>query len=125
MPRRDGPLPALLLQTGPSSGAGVPGGVIVVIEPLLSIGSGLVGAAPILDVFNEYRGQIMTPAYEDDPEQRKVVPKEQWYVAPARPPASNTPVVEPERTHLVACVPNFWNSTQCGQARSAVQGVQY
>jgi hypothetical protein len=31
--------------------------------------------------------QIMTPAYEGDPEQPKVVPKEQWYAAPARPPA--------------------------------------
>lgn len=38
----------------------------------------------ILDVFNEYGIQIMTPAYEGDPEQAKVVPKEQWYSAPAR-----------------------------------------
>ena len=30
----------------------------------------------ILDVFNEYGVQIMTPAYEGDPEQPKVVPKE-------------------------------------------------
>jgi small-conductance mechanosensitive channel len=40
----------------------------------------------ILDVFNEHGVQIMTPAYEGDPEQPKVVPKEQWYPAPARPP---------------------------------------
>ena len=40
----------------------------------------------ILDVFNEYGVQIMTPAYEGDPEMPKVVPKEQWYPAPARPP---------------------------------------
>jgi small-conductance mechanosensitive channel len=38
----------------------------------------------ILDVFNEYGIQIMTPAYEGDPEQPKVVPKDQWYTAPAR-----------------------------------------
>ncbi len=38
----------------------------------------------ILDLFNEYGVQIMTPAYEGDPEQPKVVPREQWYVAPAR-----------------------------------------
>jgi small-conductance mechanosensitive channel len=38
----------------------------------------------ILDVFNEYGVQIMTPAYERDPEQRKVVPREQWYAPPAR-----------------------------------------
>jgi small-conductance mechanosensitive channel len=40
----------------------------------------------ILDVFNEYGVQIMTPAYEGDPEQPKVVPKEQWYTAPAKAP---------------------------------------
>ncbi len=40
----------------------------------------------ILDVFNEYGVQIMTPAYEGDPEQPKIVPKEQWYAAPARAP---------------------------------------
>jgi len=38
----------------------------------------------ILDVFNEYGVQIMTPAYEGDPEQPKIVPKNQWYAAPAR-----------------------------------------
>ena len=27
----------------------------------------------------------MTPAYEGDPEQPKVVPREQWFTAPARP----------------------------------------
>lgn len=41
----------------------------------------------IQDVFNEYGVQIMTPAYEGDPEQAKIVPKDQWYAAPARPPA--------------------------------------
>lgn len=44
----------------------------------------------ILDVFNEYGVQIMTPAYEGDPEQPKVVPKEQWYTAPARLPEEQT-----------------------------------
>ena len=42
----------------------------------------------ILDVFNEHGVQIMTPAYEGDPEQPKVVPKEQWYSAPAIEAAS-------------------------------------
>ncbi len=37
----------------------------------------------ILDVFNEYGVQIMTPAYESDPKQAKLVPREQWYAAPA------------------------------------------
>ena len=41
----------------------------------------------ILDVFNEYDVQIMTPAYEGDPEQPKIVPKDQWYAAPASAPA--------------------------------------
>ena len=39
----------------------------------------------ILDVFNEYGVQIMTPAYEGDAEQPKVVPKARWYEAPAEP----------------------------------------
>ena len=37
----------------------------------------------ILDVFNEYGVQIMTPAYEGDPEQPKVVPRAQWFTEPA------------------------------------------
>jgi small-conductance mechanosensitive channel len=46
----------------------------------------------ILDVFNEYGVQIMTPAYEGDPERPKVVPKDQWWTAPARrPPGAAAP----------------------------------
>jgi len=37
----------------------------------------------ILDVFNEYGVQIMTPAYEGDTEEPKVVPKDQWFKSPA------------------------------------------
>lgn len=40
----------------------------------------------ILDVFNEYGVQIMVPGYEGDPDQPKVVPRDQWYAAPARLP---------------------------------------
>jgi small-conductance mechanosensitive channel len=40
----------------------------------------------ILDVFNEYGVQIMTPAYEGDPEQPKVVSQADWYLAPAPGP---------------------------------------
>lgn len=40
----------------------------------------------ILDVFNEYGVQIMTPSYENDPEEPKLVPKANWYAAPAAPP---------------------------------------
>jgi small-conductance mechanosensitive channel len=42
----------------------------------------------ILDVFNEYGVQIMTPAYEGDPAQPKVVSRSDWYLAPAKPPES-------------------------------------
>jgi hypothetical protein len=42
----------------------------------------------ILDVFNEHGVQIMTPAYEGDPEQPKLVPKDQWYAAPAKSPGA-------------------------------------
>jgi small-conductance mechanosensitive channel len=48
----------------------------------------------ILDVFNEYGVQIMTPAYEDDPERPKVVPKDQWFAEPARHPSLNAPITE-------------------------------
>jgi small-conductance mechanosensitive channel len=44
----------------------------------------------ILDVFNEYGIQIMTPAYEGDPEQPKLVPREQWFAAPAVPKPEST-----------------------------------
>ena len=40
----------------------------------------------IQDVFNEYEVQIMTPSYRTDTPQPKIVPKERWYAAPAKPP---------------------------------------
>ena len=40
----------------------------------------------ILDVFNQYGIQIMTPAYMGDPTVPKVVSSERWFAAPARPP---------------------------------------
>lgn len=45
----------------------------------------------ILDLFNEYGVQIMTPAYEGDPQQPKLVPKAQWFAAPARSPETQRP----------------------------------
>ena len=45
----------------------------------------------ILDVFNEHGVQIMTPAYEGDPAEPKLVPPERWFAAPAsRPDPSAT-----------------------------------
>ena len=46
----------------------------------------------ILDVFNEFGVQIMTPAYEGDPAEPKVVPPEDWYAAPATTPTGESPV---------------------------------
>jgi small-conductance mechanosensitive channel len=45
----------------------------------------------ILDIFNEYGVQIMTPAYEGDPERPKVVPKVEWFSAPAKAAESESP----------------------------------
>src|SRR5690606_32472400 len=38
----------------------------------------------IQDVFNEFGVQIMSPVYEADPKTAKIVPKEQWFAAPAK-----------------------------------------
>jgi small-conductance mechanosensitive channel len=38
----------------------------------------------ILDVFNEYNVQIMTPSYMGDPAEPKVVPRDQWFAKPAK-----------------------------------------
>jgi small-conductance mechanosensitive channel len=45
----------------------------------------------ILDVFNEYGVQIMTPAYEGDPAEPKIVPRNAWFAAPAIPSAEAVP----------------------------------
>ena len=45
----------------------------------------------ILDVFNEYGVQIMTPAYEGDPPEPKVVAQKDWYTSPARPATAQPP----------------------------------
>jgi small-conductance mechanosensitive channel len=49
----------------------------------------------ILDVFNEYGVQIMTPAYEGDPAEPKIVPGKDWFAAPAAPPAHAAPAAPP------------------------------
>lgn len=40
----------------------------------------------ILDLFNEYGVQIVTPSYERDPPQPKLVARDNWYEAPAAAP---------------------------------------
>jgi small-conductance mechanosensitive channel len=37
----------------------------------------------IQDVFNEHGVQIMSPNYEADPADKKIVPRDQWYASPA------------------------------------------
>jgi small-conductance mechanosensitive channel len=50
----------------------------------------------ILDAFNDHGVQIMTPAYEADPPQPKLVPKDQWYAPPAQPHGDGaSPVAAP------------------------------
>lgn len=44
----------------------------------------------ILDAFNEFGVQIMTPAYVADPQGAKVVPREQWSMPPASPVDNGT-----------------------------------
>jgi small-conductance mechanosensitive channel len=39
--------------------------------------------ANIQDAFNEHGVQIMSPNYEADPDNRKIVPKDKWFAAPA------------------------------------------
>ena len=41
----------------------------------------------ILDIFNEYGVQIMTPSYVADPAEPKVVAKDQWFADPAQAPS--------------------------------------
>ncbi len=47
----------------------------------------------VLDAFNEFGVQIMTPAYEGDPNVPKVVPKDAWFA----PPAATQPSSDAEK----------------------------
>ena len=42
----------------------------------------------ILDLFNEHGVQIMSPHYFMDPATQKIVPKKEWFAAPAAPDAT-------------------------------------
>ncbi len=46
--------------------------------------------AQVLDVFNKYGVQIMSPGYEGDPDAPKIVPPERWFEAPARDTPATT-----------------------------------
>ncbi len=47
--------------------------------------------AHIQDAFNEFGVQIMSPAFESQPERAVTVPKSKWYAAPAAPPKEAPP----------------------------------
>ena len=49
----------------------------------------------ILDVFNEHGVQIMTPAYEGDPPEPKIVRRDDRYAAPAVGPDGGAAPAEP------------------------------
>jgi len=59
--------------------------VVCIADPKLKISVLDELHAHIQDVFNEYGVQIMSPNYEADPADKKFVPKEQWFQAPAQP----------------------------------------
>jgi len=48
----------------------------------------------ILDAFNEHGVQIMSPHFFGQPDRSVVVPRDQWYAAPARRPAETSAPVE-------------------------------
>lgn len=53
----------------------------------------------VLDVFNEYNVQIMTPSYVTDPTQPKVVPKGLWFAKPAQAAEERKPSDEDVLAH--------------------------
>jgi small-conductance mechanosensitive channel len=56
----------------------------------------------IIDVFNEHGVQIMTPAYEGDPAEPKVVPRDKWFTPPALPAMEDAAV---EKSLAVVATP--------------------
>jgi small-conductance mechanosensitive channel len=49
----------------------------------------------ILDAFNQYGVQIMSPHYMIDPRDQKVVPPSRWHPSPARPSSDTVAAVAP------------------------------
>ncbi|HKT79341.1 MAG TPA: mechanosensitive ion channel family protein [Vicinamibacterales bacterium] len=54
----------------------------------------------IQDQFNEFGVQIMSPHYESDPSDVKVVPRNDWFAAPAKTPGDAAPAAR-DRAHEV------------------------
>ncbi len=57
--------------------------LVNVADPLRRVATLDVLHANIQDAFNEFGVQIMSPNYEADPEQPKVVPRDKWFEPPA------------------------------------------
>jgi small-conductance mechanosensitive channel len=57
--------------------------LVNVADPLRRVATLDVLHASIQDAFNEFGVQIMSPNYEADPEQPKVVPRDKWFEPPA------------------------------------------
>ncbi|MNL78436.1 hypothetical protein D3C87_2048170 [compost metagenome] len=51
----------------------------------------------IIDVFNEFGVQMMSPHYMADPPAPMVVPKQDWHLAPARAPDDNPSGASPRK----------------------------
>jgi small-conductance mechanosensitive channel len=51
----------------------------------------------IQDAFNEFGVQIMSPAFESQPDRPVVVPRSRWFAAPAAPSAEATPEPAPDK----------------------------
>jgi len=64
--------------------------IVMITEPSRRIAILSDVHAHIQDVFNEFGVQIMSPNYEADPAQPKVVPRDEWFKAPATA-AATTP----------------------------------
>ena len=69
--------------------------IVCVADPKLKLAVLNELHAHIQDVFNEFGVQIMSPNYEADPADKKFVPKEQWYQAPAQPAADQPATRQP------------------------------
>jgi small-conductance mechanosensitive channel len=62
--------------------------------------------ANIQDAFNEFGVQIMSPNYEADPTGPKVVPRNQWYAAPASPDGGEARAASPALAPLLPSGPD-------------------
>jgi small-conductance mechanosensitive channel len=78
--------PARILQTALLDHAVEYTVIVSIADPTTRLAVLDVLHAHILDLFNEHGVQIMSPHYEGDPEAPKVVPREQWFRAPATAP---------------------------------------